>query len=249
MATERVVTSEEAQRFAEQLADMLLFGPPSGAKALIEAAFGFPVFADFAARTMGFGGTANWLATEDAKAFGDAVRDKDRTALVGFIRRGLLKDGVSARDARALLAFPEKISSFLGSELPRRLKKDFPVKLGRKANVQQRDYPEIAKMGERLAPVCELVVREQARKTKRTVPQILDFLAIDYPEEVSFLLKHLPRFEAVLKNKNLAKRATKTESRARIMADAMAGADFNLRPRTSLERARTGRRMLKRNPT
>lgn len=116
------------------------------------------------------------------------------------------------------------------------------LKSGPASKLSPYEYPSLAELGDRLSPLVLLLLKEDAG-SGRTLQQMIEYQNNDFPTESAFLLKHLDRLESILKDKALLKRAKKLPTRARLIADAIAGAEYDFEPRTSLERTRQGRRM------
>lgn len=118
----------------------------------------------------------------------------------------------------------------------------FKGQRGPKPKIPKRDYPKLAARGDQLKPVIHKLLVELASGTKRAVSELFEFWKVDHAEACNFLLHHISRLERALKDQRLLKRATRIEARAALLADALAGSDYGLRFRTSIERTREGRR-------
>jgi hypothetical protein len=95
-------------------------------------------------------------------------------------------------------------------------------------------------------PILKLLM---VPETSRTLGETLQYLQRDHPKACELLLRHAYRLEQALNDPKLRSRAKKRISaRARVLADAMAGADYDLTFRTSLERVGEARRARSRNP-
>jgi hypothetical protein len=104
--------------------------------------------------------------------------------------------------------------------------RQFTAKRGRKPKARRLDYRKIGM----IYPVCLRLLTELRFETPNySVRELLEHLKQDDPEACNFLLRHLARFESTLKDKRLLKRAIRIESRARLLADGMAGADYGLK--------------------
>lgn len=175
--------------------------------------------------------------------FATAMQKMDRERLIVLIKTWCLKsppktaeaDFVAKTDFGALIREAYKQASH-----------EFPAKRGAKAKIAGREYPKIAKLAEKLYPVCLTVVTELRTRKNPSVQESLERCKREFPEECAFLLAHLPSFDSALSDEGLRQRAKGTESFARLVADGIAGADYELEPRTSIERVREGRRILAR---
>lgn len=243
-ASDRPATEEEIQRVAEELADNLLAESPPGMGQFFKVPLMYPDLADMLDRLRGYNQEQNWYKSPEAEMLRVALEKRDRPALISAISTVLRNDRMSQKDLGQLPRIVEDVlPSAFRAALRDAAKNIFPTKPGPTPKAARREYPKMAQLGDRLAPVCEIVLSELQKETKHTVKEILDFVALDHPAEAAFLLKFLARFESALKDEKLASRAKGLKARARLMADAMAGAEYGLELRTSLERTREGRRM------
>jgi hypothetical protein len=175
--------------------------------------------------------------------FTDAIQKMDRERLINLVKTWCLKsppkraevDFVVKTDFRALIRETFKEGA-----------REFSAKRGRKAKAEKREYRKIAIRGDSIYPVCLKIVTQLRCDTPDSVEQLLEHLKREHPEVCAFLLTHLQRFEAALKDERLLNRAKGVEPFAHLVADSMAGAEYGLEPRTAIERAREGRRMLSR---
>jgi hypothetical protein len=95
-------------------------------------------------------------------------------------------------------------------------------KPGRPTKITQADWPELLQRSTTLLPLCIALLRLQRSARKRSVSALLEFLTLDHPTEVSFLMQHLPKVEAVMTDLNLLA--------------------FDLRPQYAMQQALTARR-------
>jgi hypothetical protein len=81
-------------------------------------------------------------------------------------------------------------------------------------------------------------------KTTRTLGEAVHYLRNDHPIACEFLTRHLQRFQQALDDPTLLVRAKeKTKGRAKVLAEAIAGADYKLQFSTSRERVRRARKL------
>lgn len=173
----------------------------------------------------------------------DAIQKMDRERLIGLVKTWWLKNPPTRVEVDFIM------KTDLGALIRETFKKvarDFPAKRGAKAKATRRDYPKIAKLAEKLYPVCLTVVTELRTRKNLSVHECLERCEREFPEECGFLLAHLRSFESALNDERLRQRAKGSDSFARLVADGIAGTDYGLEPRTSIERAREGRRLLAR---
>lgn len=175
--------------------------------------------------------------------FADAVQKMDRERLLDLIKTWWLKNPPT----RAEVDFIVKadFGAWIRASFKEAIR-EFPAKRGAKAKIAGRDYPKIAKLAGKLYPVCLTVVTELRTRKNLSAQECLERCEKEFPEECGFLLAHLRSFESALNDERLRQRAKGSESFARLVADGMAGAEYGLEPRTAIERAREGRRMLSR---
>lgn len=173
----------------------------------------------------------------------DALEKTDRQRLVELVKAGCHESPPTRKSAEFIFKFD---FGGLVRGAVEKMARQFPAKRGAKAKATRRDYPIIARIADGLRPVCLRIVGEMRSQTRDTVRQLLQRFNPEFPEACEFLLAHISQFESVLRNQGLRTRAKGVESFARLVADGVAGADYELEPRTSIERAREGRRMLAR---
>lgn len=175
--------------------------------------------------------------------FADAIERLDRERLIELLKLECLKNPAPRAEAEFITKFD---FGALIRETYKQASRDFPAKRGAKAKIARRDYAKIAALARELYPVCLMVVTELRTRKNLSVQKCLERCKREFPEECSFLLAHLGSLESVLNDDRLSQRAKGIESFARLAADGIAGANYGLEPRTSIERAREGRRMLAR---
>ncbi|MHB8487390.1 MAG: hypothetical protein ACYDCM_16880 [Candidatus Acidiferrales bacterium] len=181
---------------------------------------------------------------EWAQDFADAVEKMDRVRLIAIIRAAC-SDSPPTRGMADFI-----LKTDFGALARRSLLKaarQFSAKRGAKAKATRQDYARIAMIADEVYPVCLRIVTELKSGASPSVQQFLEQLTQDFPEACKFLQAHLSKFESVLRDKRLQERGKRIESFARLVADGVAGADYGLEPRTSIERAREGKRLLGRS--
>lgn len=231
------LSGAELEEFAERFVDKILDPSTPSLRTTILAGLEYPELSKEIARSMGF--PADVHSSAWAHDMTDAVKRMDRKKLVALAKTALAKDPPTEEQAQQFLAID------LGRLMRMALQdasRQFTAKRGRKPKAERRDYPKIAAWGDKLYPVCLRLMTELQSSPHKPVRNLLESCKQDYPEACMFLLHHLAQFELATKDKGLRKRAAGIEARARLLSDAIAGADYNLKFRTSIERAREGRR-------
>jgi hypothetical protein len=120
------------------------------------------------------------------------------------------------------------------------LGKTFNSEPGAKPKLPREQYSVLLETAEMLQPA---ILRFLAiPKTSRTLGETLSYLKKDYPQPCEFLSRHIVQFQRALDDASLRNRAKRNvEGRARILAEAMAGSNYQLTFSTSRERVRRAR--------
>ena len=235
----RQMTDEEALIYAEKLADSFLSSWSEELGSNIGQLFRTsPEAVILSLKMFGIYTGPNDIAT--LHEFASAIECRDRERLVRWLMQYVPswpKDGAKTLVAQ-VPSLPNKARKLFAKGL-----RNIKLKRGPTSKLRPHEYPILAELGDRLAPLVLLFLRDRDAKTKRTLREMIEYQKNDFPSESAFLLKHLDRLEFVLKDKVLLKRAKKLPTLARLIADAMAGTEYDFEPRTSLERTRQGRRM------
>ena len=118
--------------------------------------------------------------------------------------------------------------------------KTFNREPGAKPKLRREKYPVLLEITEMLKPAILKFLA--IPKTSNTLAAALSYLEKDHPQACEFLTRHLEHFQRALNDPALRSRAKKNiDGRARILAEAMAGADYQLTFSTSRERVRRAR--------
>ncbi len=172
-----------------------------------------------------------------------AIEKRDRLRL---IQLSLRLGGISREQAELLLNLfrhiPDKLRHFANTAIILSRKKSGPA-----PKLPPAQYPRLANRGTELAPVIFKLMELRAGGSQRTLEDLLDSLKNDHPRACVYLHQHIDQLKQALIDKQLSKRATKPSTRASAIADSVAGAQYGYDIRTSYERAREGRRMIKRS--
>jgi hypothetical protein len=170
----------------------------------------------------------------------EALLANDRRVLIPFIK----KDSQDKKwTADELARFLEVGKSDVLRKSVKELVKPFSSRRGAESKLSIDGYPMALKTAELLRPMILQLLK--IPKTNRTLVDTLQYLQKDYPEAYEFLVLHAYRLEEALNDPGLLKRARKrTEARARVLADAMAGTEYGLSFSTSVEYVRQARRLV-----
>jgi hypothetical protein len=231
------LTDEDLQQLAERRVDDLLSSSAGPLRQGFLRARKNPALMKLAAESIGFPQGAqdnSWLIE-----FGNALARKNRQKLLVLIKEALTKDPPTFDQAQRLRRFDSRKISRKGLlEAAELLKGD----RGITARIEPTEYSALAALGDKLTPACKKILVDYEATPSRSITMIVEECRTEFAEAGTFLLRHIERLKSALKDRELLYRARKIDTRARLLADAMAGAEYNLSLRTSVERARTGRR-------
>lgn len=231
------LTPQEIDSFAESIVDLLL--SPGGAwfREIFLSGVQNPNLLKLFLEQAGL--RADSFTFSFAKRFYPALQKRDREALIALLKSGFQHDPPD-RD------FPEAFSRLADKRTWRggilKLADEFKGRAGFQSKITPDDYASLAQLGEELAPVILKLLNELESRTRHSVEELIIFWSKDYPKPCEFLLKHIERLNSAIEDQELLSRAKRLSTRARLIADATAGAEYNLSLRTSIERAREGRR-------
>jgi hypothetical protein len=235
----RQITNEEALFYAEKIADSILSCWSEELGTNIGNLFRTkPEAVTFSLKLFGVDADPNYLA--NLNEFATAVEQRDRARLVSWFMQYAPN---SPKDITEKVAAQIPFIPRLAREQFAQGLKAIKLKSGPASKLGPHEYPALAELASQLTPLILKLLVERDSRTKHTIQQMIEYQMNDFPLESAFLLKHSDRLETILKDKVLLKRAKKLPTRARLIADAMAGAEYNFEPRTSVERTRQGRRM------
>jgi hypothetical protein len=235
-------SAEEYQRFAEQFVDGIL---DSRQPWLVEyvLAGGFsriPTYGEIESGDLALsilhrlGG--DWFA-EEWKA--NALFARDRPPLVAWIKK-ITSEQKRTRDemSRLLACVNSKVLKRSLTALQRKM----TFLPGAKPKLPSDRYSVILEAAASLEPtILKLLTLPE---TSRSLGEALDYLKKDHPQACDLLSRHIEQFQRALADPSLLKRAKKNiKGRARVLAEAMAGADHQLTFSTSRERVRRARKL------
>lgn len=238
----KVRAGVEYQRFAEQFADCILdprqpwlidfvlnngFADIPTEKEISSGRFALRVLKSFKQEPAGL---------IEVSAY-EALTKPDPAALAAWILRQSIECKLTKDQMSRLL---ECGTSAVVRNSLKALGKTFNSEPGAKPKLPLEQYPALLKTAEMLQPaILKFLV---VPKTSRTVGETLSYLEKDYPQACEFLSRHLHRFQQALADPTLLQRAKKNVvGRARVLAEAMAGANYQLSFSTSRERVRRAR--------
>jgi hypothetical protein len=116
---------------------------------------------------------------------------------------------------------------------------------GRGRKIDNSDLPRLADLSNLLLPAIKGYLRLRKEFPQSSTQLRLDFLVANFPEPVNYLAQHLEAFERLVEDKNVFRTAKTEKSRSRLIADAMAGCEFKMRPSYAHRKAKDARRKLK----
>jgi len=237
------VGDEEYQRFAEQFVDMILDNrKPWLFQHFINGGFQtVPKREDLDSDEFARG--LLWVRREGGALwepwFADALIQADRQQLVPYFKKDAQKRKLTKDELKRLLEVgrsPVLRKSF------KELARPFSSHRGAKSKLPVDKYADALKTAELLKPAIAKLL--EIPETTRTLIETLQYLQNDYSQACEFLLRYVTRLQAALNDPKLLRRAAKRiEARSRVLADAMAGSDYELSFSTSLERVRQARRL------
>ena len=227
----------ECDTFAEQFVDRLL--SPEGAWFRKMYLVGLQDPVRLKSFMKGIGLSTKSFSPSFVKRLHGALQRKDRKALLSLWKSICDQDPPSRGFPEAFLRLSRK-RAWRGAML--QIADKLKGEPGFERKIKPEEYGSVASLGEELAPVILKLLKELESGTCRTVRELLEFWSKDKPRECEFLIRHIDRLDSVMRDETLLNRAKRLPARARLIADAMAGAEYGLSLRTSIERAREGRR-------
>ncbi len=231
------LTKEELQQLAVRVTDNLLGSSAAPLRKGFSAVRRNPALLKVAAESSGFPQQAQntrWLIE-----FGNALARKNRHKLLILITEAFGKDPPTYDQAQRLRRLdPRAIwrKGLLEAAEP------FKGERGIPARIEPSEYAVLAALGDRLTPACKKILVDVGAAPNRSLTAIVEECRKEHPDAGTFLLRHIERLKSALEDRELLNRTRKIDAQARLLADAVAGAEYDLTLRTSIERARTGRR-------
>lgn len=236
------ISEAEYQRFAEQFVDGILDSrQPWLVQYLLAGGFSkIPTEDEINSGDLALGILSllerDWLV-EQWKA--DAFRTRDRPPLVAWIKETISKQKRTKDEMSRLLAC---VNSKVLKRSLKALQKKLAFRPGANPKLPADQYSVVLGTAELLEPAISQFLAFP--KTSRSLGDTLHYLKKDHPKACEFLNRYVQRFHQALDDPALLQRAKKnTEARARVLAQAMAGSDYDLSFSTSRERVRQARRL------
>ena len=237
---ESKVNEAEYQHFAEQFVDMILdSSQPWLFQHFVDGGFQqIPTWEDLNSGEFALDllivkreGGALW-----EPEFANALINEDRHKLIPWFKKDATKRKLTGDEMARLLGMGK--ASVLRKSL-KGLEATFKFRRGAKPKLPVGQYYRVSAMAEILRPAILKLLNELNSETSHTVSEILQYLRKDHPEACEFLLRHVSRLHQALNDPKLLRRAAKrVEARSRVLANAMAGSDYELSFSTSLDRSR-----------
>jgi len=235
-------SDEKYQRFAEQFVDMILDSRnPRLFSYLIHGGFQTVLTSkdlnseELAYEVLSVLKEGNRLWEPEIS---DALLNEDQEKLVRYFKKTAKKNRLS-QDALARILETGKPEVMRKSF--KQLWKQLSSHRGPRPKIATQKYGDILKTADLLKPAIKKLL--EMPETTRTIGEGLKYLQKDFPEACEFLLRHVNRLRQAPDDPQVQKRAFKRiEARARVVADAMAGSDYRLSFRTSLEYVGQARR-------
>lgn len=168
----------------------------------------------------------------------EALLKRDRPTLIAWIRKRTSEQRRTKDEMSRLLA---SVNSRVLKRSLTALRKRLAVPPGAIPKLRVDDYAVIVKVAELLEPAILKVL--MLPQTSRTLAEALNYLKKDHPQACNFLTRHIGRFQDALTDPVLLQRSRKNKGRARVLAEALAGADYDLTFSTSRERVRRARKL------
>jgi hypothetical protein len=261
------MSDEELQLFTEKMADCILYGWNINLSALLVRLIREKSLVKTTATMISIPGNAlvkefdpallpkTFTPTQIHAAFAilDSPAMKDIADLIEKRERlGLARlflpwfRDLSVEQARALLALFEELPAKMRDSIPRTISLT-KRKSGPAPKALPSHFPQLAARGTELEPLVFKIMELKSAGTKKSLRNILDFFKDDFPEAYEYLKSNIVQLDAALNDKTLLARAKRATTRARAIADALAGAEVGYDLRTSYERVREARRMVKRS--
>jgi len=172
----------------------------------------------------------------------EALAKPDRNALAAWILRHTLRCRLTTDQMARLL---DCANSTVLRKSFKALRKTINSEPGAKPKILLEQYPVLLETAEMLRPAILKFLA--IPKTSRTLGETLSYLKKDHRQACEFLCRHIVQFQRALDDPKLRNRAKKSiKGRARVLAEAMAGSDYQLTFSTSREFLRQAR-LLSRN--
>jgi hypothetical protein len=117
---------------------------------------------------------------------------------------------------------------------------------GRKRKINDADIPKLLRRADQLRPAIMALIQVTQASRKRPLSERIKYLEPEYPEACEYLLKYEKQLKIITDDKRLMSRAATHHSGVRLIADAIAGAEFDISPRYAIQRVQEARRAVRR---
>jgi hypothetical protein len=97
---------------------------------------------------------------------------------------------------------------------------------GRPSKLTQDDWPELLRLSGQLLPFCKTLAKSKQSARSRPLEDHLDFLRLNHPESVAFLIENLDKMKSVLSDGALLDHIKTPKTRSEKLADIFAGFAF-----------------------
>ncbi|MBZ5492190.1 MAG: hypothetical protein LAO76_14765 [Acidobacteriia bacterium] len=168
------------------------------------------------------------------------IETNDKVSLKSWLVKLESRDGMTREQAKALFSLFD-LSPLRKILLD--LAETFKGTQGRQPKLKLADYPRLIQVADSLSPLIGKILSQLEQSTKKTALETVMFWQADHPEAAGFLLSYYKQFELALHDATLKRRSKRPATRAKLLAEAMAGMEYGLTFSTSIERVRQARRM------
>jgi len=169
----------------------------------------------------------------------EAFTSGDRAAVLAWVHERSIECKLTRDQMRRLLACGN--STVLRRSL-KKLGKTFTFHSGAKRKLPVGQHLRLLEIAHLLEPAILKLI--SFPKTSRTLADTLCYLEQDHHKACEFLSRHTTRLQQALDDPKLLERAKKDlPARARVLAEALAGSDYELTFSTSREDIRQARRL------
>jgi hypothetical protein len=238
--SERVLTVPELKEFINRAVDAIFSSENDRFRTLAIHGLSDPQFLSRLAPLIGI---SEPLSDEDRQFVLSHLKTNDKEAV-----RSMLLENAESQAQRVTQQEADRLLASLDVAYFRKATLSFADSLkgkqGRPRKLRSSDYARLVACADSLVVLIKKILVELDAGTKKTPLELLRFWQDDHGEAASFLIGHYRQFERILKERTLKSRAKRVETRARLVADAVAGVEYGLSPGTSVERVRQARRAL-----
>jgi hypothetical protein len=174
----------------------------------------------------------------------------DRDRLEDFLFRWIMAEkGTPEEIAEARRQMAELTPSRLRGLYTSMLKEVLPAgSPGRRRKLEESELPKLATLSDDLMrPVQNFLVLRK-HFPNRSIAECIEFLAAESSPQAKYLIENVIALEQLLQDAKLLHTARTEKSRCRLIADAMAGLAFSLKPSYAIRKAKEARRRRRSGP-